>query len=354
MHNVVGVEIPAGVDGEAVRADLLDAPRHRDRHLLRSAPRSDLAHRHDGLQRPVRRRAAHARRARVRAGGPRRSTGHRPSRRRRRGRPTPATADRPIVRRAGGGHRVEAPAVLGHGDLLCGQRSTGAVLVLADVYVIRPQATVTRCSRPPQRGARTATDTVRSDGRIGWEERRANAGRWRAQGGDGSVVALCVLPRDRRLVGGLGITERRDVKAHHDHPCRDAHHRDRVAGQALGTRSTTEGNSGAHHPECTTPPRTAARRPRRHRRRRPRTPRAVPPPPVTSPTTTPAPRPTPPTADATAHAGDAAGATTHAGCHAAAAGHDDHHCGAPRIRHDAGAGPDPSGRDRERRRPRPR
>jgi len=72
MHNIVGVEIPAGIDGEAVRSRSPRASRHRDRLLLRPPPRSHLAHRHHGLQRPHRCRAPDARRARAGAARARR------------------------------------------------------------------------------------------------------------------------------------------------------------------------------------------------------------------------------------------------------------------------------------------
>ena len=65
MNNVVAVEIPDGVPGDAARAALLDGLRHRDRHVVRPAARPGLADRHDGLQRPQGRRADDARRARA-------------------------------------------------------------------------------------------------------------------------------------------------------------------------------------------------------------------------------------------------------------------------------------------------
>ena len=55
--------IPGGVDGEKVRARMLQGFRHRDRHLVRAACTGDLAHRHDGLQLPQGQRADLPRRA---------------------------------------------------------------------------------------------------------------------------------------------------------------------------------------------------------------------------------------------------------------------------------------------------
>ena len=72
MNNVVAVEIPEGVPGDAARAALLDGLRHRDRHVLRAAARAGVAHRHDGLQRSRGRRAHDPRGARGRAAAVRR------------------------------------------------------------------------------------------------------------------------------------------------------------------------------------------------------------------------------------------------------------------------------------------
>ena len=51
MHNVIGVGIPDGSDGDARAGGPARGLRDRDRHVVRPAARPDLAHRHDGLQR---------------------------------------------------------------------------------------------------------------------------------------------------------------------------------------------------------------------------------------------------------------------------------------------------------------
>ena len=85
MHNVVGVEIPAGVDGEAVRNDLLT--RHGIEIGTSFGPLHGRIWRIGTMGYNARAEAvaAHPRRARVRARGPRRPAGHRSGRRRRRG-----------------------------------------------------------------------------------------------------------------------------------------------------------------------------------------------------------------------------------------------------------------------------
>ena len=153
MHNVVGVEIPAGVDGEAVRADLLDGfgieigtsfgPLHG--RIWRIGTMGYNA-RPDAV-------LTHAGRPRGGAPTPRRSTGHRPSRGRRRG----------VLRGGRLTHHLDQYAALGRRwvELRAGLSDGAApgcshlqAVVLADAHVIRTQATVTRCFSVPRSAVR--------------------------------------------------------------------------------------------------------------------------------------------------------------------------------------------------------
>ena len=239
MHNVVGVEIPGG----RRRRGRAGRPARRA-SASRSARRSVRCTGASGASAPWATtpgptpscaRSAHS----SRCWHPRRSTGHRPSRGRRRGvlrRRTPDPSPRSVRRVGAGTGSSCAAAVVWRPALRAARIWRGSSSSLTHMSSALRQPSRLSLFGPTQRGARRATDTFRSDGQPGWEKARVGGPtRARTPCRRWPLVALLSCLVTVAWLAGSG-SQSGATRAHHDHPCRDAHHRDRTVGRGVGTR----------------------------------------------------------------------------------------------------------------------